>query len=786
MKHIMFKTQPINLPGLLLSCLLLVTTGLLHAQNDVEIGSWREYYPYDRGQSVTQSEDQIFYASNVGLLALHKSDLSASYISKSNGLSDVEIRVLRYNQSADLLVLGYESGCVDLVGQDDIISLNNIKTANLGVGERNINAIDFEGEKFAFLSTNFGLVQIILENGIFGFTTFIDGGINSFEVFDNRYYVSTDEGIFVAPSTTSFNHADFSLWQKLELGGLPPTYVSVGIAAFNNRLYADVNGDLVDVSGDTTRIVKDAGIQDIKYLTAGTGHLVMGMECGGCDDDVFFMSPTEKFSFAGSDCVDDARWAIEDESGRIFFGDGKQGIRYSESIGSACIELNLNLPLASSSEPFFIPTDILFDGNKLYFASGGVSQNFGYTFNSSGLQIYESGQWSVVNYSNTSELDNPRMNDYYKLAKHPFDGRLFIGSFWNGLIEILTDGVVNIYDDENSCIRKFPDEGLRERISSVVFDDKNRLWLTNHSAPNELLLFDEDFVCHPFSTAPVRGLASLAIDESGQKWAISTDQNNGLVVFDEGILEDSSDDLMRFISSGNSALTTNRTNDLAIDLDGDVWVGTEEGVITFDCAASIFESSGCYGSQRKVDVDGNIALLLENENVSAIAVDGANRKWFGTRNGVFVLNSTGEELIHIFNSTNSPLPADDIRNIDINPNTGEVFITSTKGLVSYRTDATTGDPFFHDSEVLVFPNPVRPDYSGLIAIQGLPRDANVKITDLSGKLIFETTANGGEATWDGRDYNGNKASSGVYLVFSASGNTFNKPDALVSKIVFVR
>ena len=181
----------------------------------------------------------------------------------------------------------------------------------------------------------------------------------------------------------------------------------------------------------------------------------------------------------------------------------------------------------------------------------------------------------------------------------------------------------------------------------------------------------------------------------------------------------------------------------------------------------MLSTNGCDASRPIVTRNGTNGYLFETEKVQAIAVDGANRKWVGTPNGLYLLSEDGEEEIFAFTTENSPLPSNNILSIDIVPSSGEVFIATDQGLVSYRSDATAGSPT-QENTVLVFPNPVQPDYEGPIAIKGLVDGAYVKITDIQGTLIFEGPANGGTAIWNVYDYTGAKARSGVYLVFSSN------------------
>jgi len=258
-----------------------------------------------------------------------------------------------------------------------------------------------------------------------------------------------------------------------------------------------------------------------------------------------------------------------------------------------------------------------------------------------------------------------------------------------------------------------------------------------------------------------------------------------VLVLDTGSsIEDPTDDRQHLYNTNNSELTINEVHCIAVDHDGDVWVGTSEGPVVFECGSELFDGDR-QGSKRKVLQDSIAAFLLSTEVINSIAVDGANRKWFGTRNGIFVQSPSGEDQIAHFNIDNSPLFDNNIIDLAYNGQSGEIFIASDKGIQAMRTETTQGQKR-HEDTVFAFPNPVRPDYFGPIAIKGLARDANVKITDMNGRLIYETKALGGQAIWNGADYNGRRASTGVYLVFSSSTDSFDDPDSFVTKILFIQ
>jgi len=226
----------------------------------------------------------------------------------------------------------------------------------------------------------------------------------------------------------------------------------------------------------------------------------------------------------------------------------------------------------------------------------------------------------------------------------------------------------------------------------------------------------------------------------------------------------------------------NEINVVTEDLDGSLWVGTENGVVQYTDPETLFGNSEFFGIQPSVDLgDGLFHPLLANEVVTSISVDGANRKWFGTINsGVFLFSPDGTRLINHFNTDNSPLFSNKVSSIAINTQNGEVFFATDRGLISWISDATEGKNSYQ--QLYVWPNPVRETYNGEITIDGLLSDSDVKITDIAGNLVYKTISNGGRATWNGKNRQGNRVSTGVYLIF-CSDSRGNK--SRVIKLLFI-
>ena len=264
------------------------------------------------------------------------------------------------------------------------------------------------------------------------------------------------------------------------------------------------------------------------------------------------------------------------------------------------------------------------------------------------------------------------------------------------------------------------------------------------------------------SISSARFTKEIIIPASNDKWLRVDPQKDGTIV----LYNDETDVTSRISRNANEGqILSNLVNDMVEELDGQIWLGTSGGIVYFPTSFELLESNPKSFALRPF-FEG--FPLLSGQSITSIKVDGGNRKWIGTNDGLWLFGETGESLVFRFTTDNSPLPSDEIIELEIEDRTGEVFIATSKGIVSFRSTATPGTRTHQ--QVKVFPNPVTRDFTGMVGISGLTNNAIVKITDISGKLIFETTAQGGTATWNGRDYNGRRAATGIYLILSADSS----------------
>ena len=746
---------------------------VLSAQSDLKIYQWKSHLPYDVGKSITQSDTKVFFAGPYSIFSVDKQDNSLEFMSKVEGLTDIRMSVLKYAPEHETLIASYFNSNIDLIKPDEIVNLPDIKNFDF-VGDKAIYNMYQASEDLYYLACGFGVVELNVAREEFGFTAKLGIKVSDVTVFEGDIYAATEEGIYRISAGPDANPQNSGEWQLLGLEeGFSEDYSSEALVIYNNKLYVDVNDTLYQYRDGALEFVHYEDNHEIIYLTAEGKHLLVGAYCGingsDCEGKVLFFNEDHTYERSGDGCVNRPYYAIEDEQQNIWYSDRWRQVRVANNFMNDCSRININAPYSQHA------TEIVVDEGNVWVATETPG-----TGNELGYYSFIDGQWKHYNRrSYPNELGTLR--ECYRIAIHPANKKVYVGSYDVGLLEMEGENFT-FYDNTNSPLTTGADPD-RVRIGGLVFDNDNNLWIANNSANNPIVVYKNDGTWQNNFTTSSRDLRQVVIDLSGNKWFAVDGGSQGVLIFNERNIDDPNDDDFRVLSTSNSQLPINKVRSLAVDLDGDVWVGTDQGVVVFECGSNVFDPN-CQGSKRIVEVDGFNAYLLETEIVTSIAVDGANRKWFGTRNGVFVQSASGEEQIAFFDKDNSPLFENTITDIAIDQQTGEVFIGTANGMISLRYDATEGG-VVNTKTAYAFPNPVRPDYDGPIAIKGLARDANVKITDINGQRVFETKANGGQAIWDGNDYNGKRASSGVYLVFSTSTQQAENPDAIVTKILFI-
>lgn len=753
---------------------------------ELGIGEWREHLPWQRARSVTSSPTHVYFGTEWAVVEIDKSDRSSRFLTKIEGLNDVGIQKIRYNRKADALFIAYTNSNIDLYypTSNRTVNLPFILKNTVLTGDKTVKDLFFEDE-FAYISTSFGVIKLDMNKGEVVFTVFTGVPVRSFALYKGNYYMGTEDGLFRL-SINDNNPADFSRWQLLgPAQGFNAGLQVNALAVFNNFLYAGIAGiDLVRYDGLSSVVsINQQSDLEVAFMTTEGNGLVIAWKNGEIGKATYLNS-SENLIDIHLPCELFRPLDIVEDGDQVFWmADAWDKFRQYNHHNGNCDFFTFNSPYDHQS------TEIALRGNKVFVATLGADQNLNPIPGRLGLYLLDDdGQWKRYNGDSNPELTLDNCHEgWWRVTPHPTEEKIYVGSFTSGLIELSDDATsTRCFNKNNSILGDAGAAGAnRTAIGGMAYDPEGNLWICNYGANKPIAVLKPDGTLANFSVPGGGNFLKVVVDNNGYKWFVSA-FTGGLSVYDSGAdLEDPSDDQYKVINTANSVLATNEVTSLAVDLNGYIWVGTKEGLYSFQCTGAIFGNNNCTrGVRQIVTVDGFNGYLLQDEFIKVISVDGANRKWVGTTNGIFIQSPDGKTTLQRFDITNSPLPSNSIETIAIHPTTGEVWIGTTKGIVSFRSDATVGGKI-NSTSAYAYPNPVLADYSGPIAIYGLARDANIKITDASGYLVYEGKANGGQAVWDGKDYLGRRVASGVYLIYATSSTSFEDPDAIITKVVII-
>lgn len=737
------------------------------------LNTWSDHLSYYEAQSLDKWGDEVYAAAGNGLFIYNETDNSISRLSKVNGLSDIGISALAVNEEQDFLIIGYQNGNLDIIRDREITNFTAIKNSTI-IGDKSIRHIQY-ADNVAYLSTGVGIIVFDTERIEVRDTYNISatGGIeiNQTAILNDTIYAATSEGLYMADLGKDLTI--FANWQQDlsipspfetvhhigEYGGLlylnQRTIENAGVYRRQNALWNSIIG-----TDDVISIKESAGGLTINtsYFTRfyeETGEILVTLSDYGVEPNMR------------------ANQAIRDTSGVLWLTDRFRGlVRYTEEDGYEFIA-----PEGPGKNSAF---DLEIEDGHLWVAGGSPSHpgTWSNRFATNGFYKYFEGKWLNFLREDYTILDDELLFDIPIAYPDPDNpDRAYVGSWFSGLVTVDGDEIIELYDENNSSL------GLREDypsadwvgVAGIRKDDEGNIWMTNGFANRPLSVWKADGTWQSFNLflGSNQLLLDLIINQDGNLWMVRN--RGGVVAFNYGeSIDNTADDEVTVFEAGagNGGLPSDEVYCIAEDLDGEIWVGTDDGVAVFYSPFDAFSPNPSDARQILVEQDGIFQFLLEAQSVSAIAIDGANRKWIGTfGSGVFLLSEDGTEEVLRFTTENSPLYSDVINDIVIDNQTGEVFIATQEGIISYQGDAVGGE--LSNECNIVYPNPVRETYSGPISIEGLVRDSDVIITDTRGNLIASLVSNGGRAIWDGRNTNGERVATGVYfaLVSDDSGES---------------
>ncbi len=755
--------------------------------SQIGIGQWRDHLPYKSGVSVAEAGSKIYCATPYSLFYYERADNSLEKLSKVNGLSDVGISKIRFDESSETLIIAYTNANIDLIKNKNIINISDIKRKQI-LGNKTIHNI-FIHDNLAYLSCGFGIVVLDFIKEEIKDTYFIGLNAGFINVYDlaataTAFYAATESGIYSAPVNAP-NLADFASWNPvLDIPASSSAFNLVEVfneTVFVNKPNSGYNDDdLYYNAGNLWQVFSHEDQSDILDIVVDNEKLLF---CRNMDVLVYnqqlnldtkIWSPNQQSIFPQS--------ALIDDQNQYWIADHKNALVKTSSDGWQGEFIGLNGP--DQIDVYSMKTE----GNDLWVASGGRSSVWAPLFKREGISSFINEKWTTINCKTSNcqfpELEN--IQDMLSLGINPFiKKQIYVGTWQTGLLEFNDGSLTEIYTTENSTLGTWNADPSRILVSDLSFDQDGNLWVANSGADDILSVKTLDGNWHAFNMGSAYSgvdIGNLLIDSYNQKWIILRKSNSLLVFNDNNTITTNADDQVKVLNSneGTGGIFASEIVCMAEDLNGEIWLGTNEGIGLIYTPGNVF-NGGNYDVRRiKVEWDNYVQYLLETERITSIAVDGANRKWVGTENsGVFLLSEDGTEQISHFTAENSPLLSNNILSLAINAD-GEVFFGTANGIISYRSEAAEASDL--NGEIYAFPNPVRENYEGPITIKNVPYESIIKITDITGDLVFETRSVGGQAIWDGKTLNGQKPHTGIYLVFVSNRDGSS---TAITKIMFI-
>jgi hypothetical protein len=757
-------------------CMLTLIVGFTATAQGI-IGKWRTHLAYNSVNQIAQSKTKIFAVSEGSLYSVSKLDGDIEFYSKMSGLNDANIIRIEYDEANNQLLIIYQNGNIDIMHEAGVNNIPDLFRKQMSTSKA-INEVSFAG-KNAYLSSDFGILLVNMEKQEITDTYIIGQGgretkVLSTALHNDTLYAISENQLLWSDAKKPHLLVNFEFWKPVLQ--LPGSGNFKRIFSFAGKLMLLRGNELYrrDGANSWTQMASSFAIHSAHV---SHGRIIIN------DKTSYVFTLNEQFELGIQQITVSDDVEYDRENNTFWLAGMDQGVISAKIKSGQQPELNYYKPKGPALN---IPYWMTFAGERLFVVPGGrwdVPKNQPGT-----IMIFENNQWKNIPTQDIQNIVHQEVQwqpvlDFVNVAVNPLDSRHFyVTSFGNGLFEFRNDQFVKWHTHKNSPFVNVFDFVPYSyiRLDGATFDAEGNLWLCNMFDANAIKILTAGgqwkTLYYAESNKPTLGNILINNQNPKQKWVNSVRSPSGVFIFDDnGTLDDQSDDKNRFISAfpdidnPGSELRPTYIYTIQQDKNGVIWAGTDIGPLLFYNTSRAFESSYTCSRVKIPRNDGTnqADYLLKDETVQAIAIDGANRKWLGTKNsGIYLMSDNGQETIRHFTSSNSPLLSDNILSITINPVTGEVFIGTSNGLVSFQSDAAESTGSYDD--VYAYPNPVRENYKGIITITGLIDNTQVKITDISGNLIYQTVSNGSMATWDGNDVHGRRVSTGIYLAICAS------------------
>ena len=760
-------------------------------------GSWEAYFSYNSIKDIEIGSDIIYAASENAIFTYDPYTNSIETITTIEGLSGDYITTIKYSENYNLLMIGYETGLMEVYDLNTNTVLKVVDILNqitIPPNNRRINDF-YEFDNLVYISTNYGISIYDMQSLEFGDTYYIGFNgtqtrVHQITLNNNEIYAATSDGLKKA-NLNNPNLIDFQFWQTPFLGDFL-SVISIADQVFtiksDNILYAVNDNSLSPVLSFTEPILRlEPNENNFSIITANKVYYYQ--------EDLSLLSsynnsPDLNTTFTTSKIFNDI----------VYIGTlGSGMLKTSNNSNDLYEKIIPNGPLRNN------PFSLHFGYGDLWVTFGDYDEDFNPNPNREyGFSFLENNIWTNVSYDSIQQNIEKPVYNLNAIAINPVNSdQVFISSFQHGLLKFEKNNSLELLDDTNSALQSLVLAGSNYksiRVSDLKFDNQGFLWSLTSLVEDPLKKFNlttNQWQTYSFSSIiddPIldeNGFGPLVIGPDGTKWVGS--YRNGVIGFnDNGNL------IRQIVGEDVANLPINHIKSLALDNNNILWIGTYKGLRILYNTSNFFTEDVITTSPIIFIEDGLPKELLELQFITAIIVDGSNNKWISTvDSGVFYLSSDGQNTIYHFTKDNSPLPSNGITSMAQNQNDGTIYFGTNRGLVAFKAGGSSPSNSLEDA--YAYPNPVRPGFNieiDKIKIKNLSENINIKITDIEGNLVAEAQSNtnlrfkgynlaidGGTAYWNGKNLADRTVASGVYVVLISDLNTI---ETNVLKIMLIR
>ncbi len=771
----------------LIALIFTLNIAIFALQSQTKIGEWQTHYSYERMQQVVDAKGKAFVLAEGHLFSYDSADEHVQTYTKINGLNDSKIVKIGYNKSLDCLVVIYENANIDILYSDErIVNIPNLSLSYTNI-DKTINDI-YMYENFAYISTGFGFFTINLSRNEIKETAVFNFPVYSLSIFNNEIYAASQNGVL--KNNLNSNVQDINQWesfpvaQKYEFSDHTFTDDKIRkIFVYNNRLHFFVPNSAVYYLNADNSVQRNMQGQQLTHIVPVNNENYIGYRANA------ILLPTDLnnykiIPYTGLTSVDYMN------NNQYWITSSKEYLSIVQTTNNQSTSVKKEIKPDGPLNNYAF--DLAFEHNKLLTTGGGYFLDRHYT--PAQLSQYKVTEgWYNFDKAQIDQVSGENARDFASVITNPEDeNHLFVTSWGEGLYEFKDGVCVKLHNDKNSTLEDIFGGRNYIRIDGLAFDKNGNLWTTNSFVTNAIKILKKDGswakIYSPDLTK-IQNLKSVLVDRNNVKWITVGNLKTGVLLLDENnTFDNPSDDKYRYVGNlvnqqGNS-LPIRFINSIVEDKSGNIWLSTDSGPFVIYNSTDIFSKNVIFNQVVIPRNDGTnyIDYLLNQVDITEIVVDGANRKWIATSSaGIYLVTPDGTQTIQHFTTENSPLPSNNVRSLAMDEVNGVVYIGTTDGILSYKSDAQTGEADF--DSVSAYPNPVRADYDGPITVTGLMDNTTVKITDINGNLLKQGQSLGGQFTWDGRNPQGLRVKTGVYLVF---GSSEDGSQGVVTKIMIIK